>query len=147
MFCFLHLLSERVAGDLRRRGRQARCITLKLRYADFTTLTRSQTLAQAIDADQVVFGTGVKLLRRALSGERQPVRLIGIGVSNLSEPGRQMAMLDASAARIEKLNRTVDRIREKYGFTSIQTGRTLRLRDIFREGGGDYTLQTPSLSR
>ncbi len=143
----LRYLSERVAGDLRRRGRQARCITLKLRYADFTTLTRSQTLAQAIDADQVVFGTGVKLMRQALSGERQPVRLIGIGVSNLSEPARQLAMLDASGARIEKLNRTVDRIREKYGFTSIQTGRTLRLRDIFRSDGGDYTLQTPSLSR
>ncbi|MEE8353594.1 MAG: DNA polymerase IV [Dehalococcoidales bacterium] len=143
----LRYLSERVAGDLRRRSRQARCITLKLRYADFTTLTRSQTLAQAIDADQVVFGTGVKLLRQALSGQRQPVRLIGIGVSNLSEPGRQLAMLDASGARIEKLNRTVDRIREKYGFTSIQTGRTLRLRDIFRSEGGDYTLPTPSLSR
>jgi len=143
----LRYLSERVAGDLRRRGRQARCVTLKLRWADFTTLTRSQTLAQAIDTDQVVFGTGVKLMRQALSGERQPVRLIGIGVSNLSEPGRQLAMLDASGARIEKLNRTVDRIREKYGFTSIQTGRTLRLRDIFRSDGGDYTLQTPGLSR
>ncbi len=143
----LRYLSERVAGDLRRRGRQARCITLKLRSADFTTLTRSQTLAQAIDADQVVFGTGVKLMRQALSGQRQPVRLIGIGVSNLSEPGRQLVMLDATGAKIEKLNRTVDRIREKYGFSSIQTGRTLRLRDIFRSDGGDYTLQTPSLSR
>ncbi len=143
----LRYLSERVAGDLRRRVRQARCITLKLRYADFATLTRSQTLPQAIDADQIVFGIGVKLMRRALAGEMQPVRLIGIGVSNLSEPGQQLAMLDVSGARIEKLNRTVDRIREKYGFTSIQTGQTLRLRDIFRSDGGDYTLQTPSLSR
>ena len=139
----LRYLSERVAGDLRHRGRQARCITLKLRYADFTTLTRSQTLAQAIDADQVVFGTGVKLMRQALSGQRQPVRLIGIGVSNLSEPGRQLAMMDASGARIERLNLAVDRIRDKYGFTSIQTGRTLRLRDIFREGGGTPRLASP----
>ena len=52
-----------------------------------------------------------------------------------------------AAARLERLNRAIDRIRTKYGFAAIQTGRTLRLKDIFPESEGGYTLQTPSLSR
>ena len=143
----LRYLSERVGSELRQRGRQARCITLKLRYTDFTTITRSRTLPQASDADQAIADTGLKLLNKALAQERQAVRLIGIGVSNLAEPGRQLAMLDSSAQRLEQLNRAIDRIRQKYGFTAIQTGRTLRLKDIFRETDGGYTLNTPSLSR
>ena len=143
----LHYLGERVGVELRQRDKQARCITLKLRYADFTTITRRHTLSQTTDSDQTIFDTGVKLLDKALSQERQPVRLIGIGVSNLVESGRQLDMLDTSAPRQEELNRAIDRIRNKYGFTAIQTGRTLLLKDIFPETGEGYKLQTPSLSR
>ena len=120
---------------------------MKLRYADFTTITRSHTLSQADHTDQTIFDTGTKLLKKELTEGKQPVRLIGIGVSNLAEPGRQLALLDASAQRLEQLNRTIDRIRKKYGFTAIQTGRTLPLKDIFPETGEGYSLQTPSLSR
>lgn len=144
----LRYLSERVGSDLRQQGKQAKCITIKLRYADFTTLTRQQTLSQAADTDQVIFDTGYKLLRKELAKEKQAVRLIGIGVTNLVKGGRQLNMLDSSAVRLERLNTAIDRIRKKYGFTAIQTGRTLLLKDIFpTDDKGDYTLQTPSLSR
>jgi len=91
--------------------------------------------------------TGLKLLEKALSREKKLVRLIGIGVSNLTEPGRQLNMLDTSARRLEQLNKAIDRIRKKYGFTAIQSGRTLPLKDIFPESDDGYTLHTPSLSR
>jgi len=143
----LRYLSERVGADLRQHGKPARCVTLKLRYADFTTITRRHTLGQANDTDQTIFDTGEQLLRKALLAEKQPVRLIGIGVSNLTEPEKQLDMLDSSAQRVEQLNKVIDRIRKKYGFTAIQTGRTLLLKDIFPETEGGYTLQTPSLSR
>ncbi len=143
----LDYLSERVGGELRQEGRQARCVTLKLRYTDFSTITRRHTLVKATDADQNIFNTGLKLLTKALSQEKQPVRLIGIGVANLTEPGRQLDMLDTSAQRLEQLNKAIDRIRKKYGFTAIQTGRTLLLKDIFPESDDGYTLHTPSLSR
>jgi len=143
----LRYLSERVGSDLREKGKLARCVTLKLRYADFSTVTRQQTLAQASDTDQTIFTTGLRLLKNELPRERQAVRLIGIGVSNLVESSRQLDMLDSSAQRLEKLNSAIDRIRKKYGFTAIQTGRTLRLKDIFPETEGGYTLHTPSLSR
>jgi DNA polymerase-4 len=143
----LRYLSERVGADLRRQGKQARCITLKLRYADFATITRSHTLPQTIDSDQTIFDTGAKLLNRELSPEKQPVRLIGVGVSNLIESGRQLDMLDSSTQRLEQLDKAIDRIRSKYGFTAIQTGRTLLLKDLFPETEKGYTLHTPSLSR
>ncbi|MBL7124749.1 MAG: DNA polymerase IV [Dehalococcoidales bacterium] len=143
----LRYLGERVGADLRQRGKRARCITLKLRYADFTTITRRHTLSQTCDSDQTIFNTGQGLLKKALTRERQPVRLIGIGVSSLVESGRQLALLDSSAQRQEQLDRAIDRIRKKYGFTAIQTGRTLLLKEIFPESGEGYKLHTPSLSR
>jgi DNA polymerase-4 len=143
----LRYLGEQVGADLRRKGKRARCVTLKLRYADFTTITRRQTLSQTTDSDQAIFNTGVKLLGRELAGGKQPVRLVGIGVAELVAAGGQLAMLDSSARQQEQLNKAIDRIRQKYGFTAIQTGRTLKLKDIFPEGGEGYTLTTPSLSR
>ncbi len=143
----LRYLGERVGADLRGQGKQARCITLKLRYADFTTITRSHTLPHPIDNDKAIFDTGAGLLEKALSLEKQPVRLIGIGVSSLVESGGQLALLDSEAQRQARLNKAIDRIRSKYGFTAIQTGRTLLLKDIFPEDENGYTLHTPSLSR
>jgi DNA polymerase-4 len=140
-------LGERVGSELRWQDKQTRCVTLKLRYADFTTITRRHSLKEAISADQTIFLTGLRLMKRALSQEKQAVRLIGIGVSNLTGPGRQLYMLDSGAARLERLDCAIDRIRKKYGFTSIQTGRTLKLKDIFPKTESGYTLQTPSLSR
>jgi len=79
--------------------------------------------------------------------EKQPVRLIGIGVSHLVEPGGQLALMDTSVQRLAQLNKTIDSIRDRYGFTAIQTGQTLLLKDIFSGGEKDYSLHTPSLSR
>jgi DNA polymerase-4 len=143
----LRYLSERVGANLRQEGKQAKCVAVKLRYADFTTITRRHTLSQATDSDQTIFDTGLRLLKKALAEDGRPVRLIGIGVSNLSSGRQQLDMLDSSGQRLERLNRAIDRIRAKYGFTAIQTGRTLLLKDIFPETGDGYTLQTPSLSR
>jgi len=143
----LRYLGERVGADLRQKGKRARCVTLKLRYGDFTTITRRQTLSQSTDSDQAIFETGQGLLKRALAGEKRAARLIGIGVSELVEAGRQLDMMDSSAQRQEQLNKAIDRIRKKYGFTAIQTGRTLKLKEIFPDTDEGYTLETPSLSR
>jgi DNA polymerase-4 len=143
----LAYLSERVGAELRRKERQAGCITLKLRYADFSTITRRHTLAQTTAVDQVIFDTGLGLLKRALSQEKQAVRLIGIGATSLTETGQQMDMLDPSVQRLEKLSQTIDRIRKKYGFSAIRSGRTFPIKDIFPESGDGYRLNTPGLSR
>ena len=143
----LRHLSDRVGYSLRNRNHQSRCIVLKVRFADFTTITRRTTLKQPTDAGQVIFKIGLELLKIEIARERQPLRLIGIGVTGLSEMGRQLDMPDNTAARQLTLNKAVDKIRKKYGFPAIQTGRTLLLKDIFPEDEGGYRLHTPSLSR
>ncbi len=138
---------ERIGAELRSQGRQARCVGLKLRYADFETVTRRLSLKEATDTDEIIFNAAFKLLERALAGNRKPVRLIGVGVSNLVCFGKQLHLLDLMPQRLEYLNKAVDRIRKKYGFTSIQTGRTLCLGEIFASRDGDCILEIPSLSR
>jgi len=123
----LYHLTERVGADLRSHEKLARSVTLKLRYTDFTTVTRSQTFKQAIDGNQDIFETGKKLLAQTLNARKQPVRLIGIAVSGFVPVVRQLDMLDGKTARLAELNRTVDRIRARYGFDAIKTGRTVEL--------------------
>jgi len=143
----LHYLCERVGAELRQETKHARTITLKLRYSDFETITRRFSSKEGIDADDLIFAGAVKLLEQALSKNKKPVRLIGIGISNLVGYGKQLSLLDPRQQRLELLDKAVDRIRDKYGFTSIQTGRTLQLKDICDRRKGDYVLETPSLSR
>jgi DNA polymerase-4 len=139
LFGKLRYLAEKVGTDLRQHGKQAKCVTVKLRYADFTTITRSHTLSQATDSDQSIFKTGNDLMRKALAGDRRALRLIGIGVSNLTAPGKQLSMLNDRELRMAKLESAVDRIRSKYGFSAIQTGGTLWLEDVFPNGDDDQT--------
>jgi len=126
----LRYLAEAVGERLRRHGMKARCVSLKLRYADFTTLSRQATLPAPADGNELIFTTGLKLLRGALGASKLPVRLLGIGVSAFQEKGQQFSLFDQAAAREAKLDEAIDRIRRKYGFTAIQTGRTLALKDI-----------------
>jgi DNA polymerase-4 len=121
---------EKVGADLRKKGKQAKSVTLKLRYADFSTITRSHTLRESVDTDGAIFETGIGLLERALAMETKAVRLIGIGMSNLVEANRQATLFASSAQKLDELNKAVDRIRNRYGFDAIHTGRTIRLKDI-----------------
>jgi DNA polymerase-4 len=124
----LRYQAEKVGADLRDLGKQAKCVSIKVRYADFNTITRQFTLPQPTNIDQTIFQTGSELLQKAVTDNRLAIRLIGIGVSNLNEPGMQLSLMNGTEQRLEKLNRAVDRIRDKYGFTAIQTGRTMQLK-------------------
>ena len=78
----LEPLAQRVAADLRRGGRPGRTVTLKLRYSDFTTITRSRSHATPIDDAERIAATARALLAETQVGQR-PVRLVGIQVSGL----------------------------------------------------------------
>lgn len=122
-------LCEQIGSELRHRNKQARCVVLKLRYADFETISRRLTLKEASDSSEVIFSTALQLLTKALTWKQKLVRLVGVGTPHLTE-GKQLSMLEKSINKWEHLDRTVDRIRKKYGFTSIQTGRTLPLKEV-----------------
>jgi DNA polymerase-4 len=86
-------LSEEVARALRRRGRAGRTVTVKLRYADFRTVTRAQTLAAALDDGEAIWATAAPLVRRALGERPGPLRLLGVGVSGL-RADRQLTLFE-----------------------------------------------------
>ena len=126
-------LSEQVGFDLRSQDKRARTVGLKLRYADFETITRRLTFKEAIASNEAIFDAAARLLGQALDRKRKLVRLIGVGVSNLVSDARQLHLIASESQRRELVNRAVDRVRKKYGFTSIQAGRTFALKDIFND--------------
>jgi len=127
----LRYLCEQVGTELRSQNKQARRVTIKLRYADFETITRSLTSGEATSSDDMIFSRAEGLLHKALSQRRELVRLVGVEVSGLTGYGKQLRLFEPAPWRFEHLDRAIDRIRRKYGFASIQTGRTLLLKDIF----------------
>ena len=118
----LRSYAESVGADLRNEGHRARCVTLKLRYADFTTITHSRTLKQPTQDDNQIYRTGVELLELALSQDGRAVRLLGLGVTQLTEDV-QLSLFDRRQP-IEALLGAIDRLRSKYGHRSVETGLT-----------------------
>lgn len=121
----LRRLSDSVGLRLRRQGLAGRTVTLKLRWADFTTLTRRTTLAQPIDQDAEIYAAAVDLFD-AVWSQGRPVRLIGVGVSGFSTAGRQLSLWDTDADRQQRrLQATLDELRSQFGPGVIVRGRDL----------------------
>ena len=123
----LHHLCQQVSAELRSRDKQATCITLKLRYADFKRITRQVTLKEASNVRQVIFAAALRLLSQVLAQKGKPVRLIGIRVSSLSGKERQLHMFDSETEKLEHLDKAIDQIRRKYGPTSIKAGKDISI--------------------
>lgn len=86
-------LADEVAADLRRIGKPGRTVTLKVKYNDFSTISRSRTLATATDDAQTVVQVAVELLKTATELGRRPIRLVGVsmsGLGDLAQGGRQV---------------------------------------------------------
>ncbi len=87
----LRRMALEVAGHLARKGQAARTVTTKVRYPDFSIRSRSSTLAAGLDDGAAIGEIACGLLDRALADRPGPLRLVGVGVSNL-EPFRQLAL-------------------------------------------------------
>lgn len=121
----LSSLAQLVARRLRDHGLFARTVGLKLRYADFSTLTRDVTLDEPTHLDSVLFENALWLFDRAWKPQ-QKVRLLGVHASNLERGVFQRNLLDAP--RTEKLDRlfqAADKLRARYGFDSVKLARSL----------------------
>jgi DNA polymerase-4 len=120
----LRAFSESVGSQLRQQGRRARTVTLKLRWEDFTTLSRSTTLARPISSNDAIFDAANGLLDKVREISRRPVRLIGVGASGLVDDAVQLSLEPTFESKAELLSRMFDRVRNKYGRRSLETGRT-----------------------
>jgi DNA polymerase-4 len=106
-------LAFRVAARLRTDGYRARTVTLKARLASFTTLTRSRTLPDAVDAGATLYRVAAELYG-SIPGDRKRIRLLGVAASGLVPSGAQQLAL-VRAGRWEDAERALDRIERRFG--------------------------------
>src|SRR2546421_1618803 len=122
----LSRLSQKVCKRLREAGLAARTLTLTIRYAGFDTYTRAKTVSEPTSLDADIFGIVVKLFREHRNCRRK-VRLLGVSVSGFTHGANQLDLLDAERrGKLEKLARATDRLRDRFGFGSVQFGGSLK---------------------
>jgi DNA polymerase-4 len=118
-------LASDVGARLRTGGWTARTVTLKLRYSDFTTITRQETLASSTATDTTVRDAALALLDTAWSGDA--VRLLGVGVSGLAD-APQLDLFDRPA--VDRIDHALDSLRQRFGRDAIRRGAGEGLHDL-----------------
>ena len=110
-----------VARQLRKNDLTGKTVKVKLRWSDFTTITRQTTLPTSTDNEDEIFHAALKLMK-AVRKPNQPVRLIGVGVSGIGAPVRQLSLWDVGSEKSRKLQEVVDQLQDKYGKSIIKKG-------------------------
>lgn len=115
-------LLEHCAHALREEGMETRCLTLKVRYGDFSTHTFSQALPDPTALDTALLETLRGLLPKAMA-RRARVRLVGVGLSRLSWNQHQTSLFNRdSEEKWERVLERVDRVRGRLGFDAVHLG-------------------------
>lgn len=129
----LRALSEKVAWRLKKSGIAGQTVVLKLKTADFKGRTRNRRLDDPTQLADRIFRTGLALLEKEADGTR--FRLIGIGVTDLQ--GEALAdppdLVDEQGRRRAAAEAAMDKLREKFGKASVQTGYTFPAKDRAKE--------------
>jgi DNA polymerase-4 len=119
-------LSHRTAERLRASGLVARTVALKLRYADFSTVTRSRTVHTPLDSAQLIYAVAIQLLE-SLGSRPLTVRLVGVRAEQL-EAAAQTSLqlsLDRRDDNWRAAEQALDRVAEKFGSKSVLPARLL----------------------
>jgi DNA polymerase-4 len=147
MQAMLYYLLERACRQLRDVDLLARTLTVKVRYADFKTESRSRRLPTFSDHDDDFWPVAVGLFNKAYT-RRVGVRLVGVALSHFAPSGRQMDLFAEGAyGRRTRYYRSIDRIRERFGFSALATGRAIELLETHARDAHGFKLRTACLSR
>jgi DNA polymerase-4 len=119
-------LSHRTAERLRSAGMVARTISLKLRYADFSTITRSRTVHAPVDSAQLIYAVTVQLLE-SLGTRPMTVRLVGVRAEQLEDAAHTSLQLslDRRDDNWRAAEQVLDRVARKFGSKSVLPARLL----------------------
>jgi DNA polymerase-4 len=120
----LHL-SEQVGHRLRKAELAGETVRIKVRWPDFTTITRQTRLSQPTDQDGEIYQTALKLFEKTWK-EGSPVRLLGVGVADLAPPIRQLALFNHAWEQEERLLKAIDTIRARYGRDALRRADSLK---------------------
>ncbi|MEI8132167.1 MAG: DNA polymerase IV [Leptolinea sp.] len=118
-------LSAQVGSQLRKQGYTARTIRLKIRWANFETHTRQLSIPMPTDHDSIITGAALDLFRN-IWPVGKPVRLIGVGTTQITNEPIQLSLLDSTSAKEGRLLRSVDELRERFGDKIVLRGFDIR---------------------
>lgn len=118
---YLSRLSRQVSNRLQKKNLRGKTVQIKLRWSDFTTLTRQTTLSQTINDFETIYESSLKLLDQVWEDGRR-VRLIGVGVHNLDTHAQQLGLWDTGVQKDLKLQETMRELQERYGENVISRG-------------------------
>ena len=121
----LRSLSEGVGRGLRNEGLTCRTISLKYRLPDFSTLSRQTTLKTPTNLDTAVYDCARRLLGQVWRPD-QRVRLLGVSASRLGPEERQLTLWKSETERDERLQKTLDSLRGKFGLSAVRWGKSLK---------------------
>ena len=114
-------MADAVASRLRTAHLSGRTVSIKVRFGDFATITRSHTFPGPVDGGPAIAKAAVELLDQV--DVTPGVRLFGVGVSNLTEDAaRQLSLDDAMAAGWDDATRAVDDVRARFGERAVGPG-------------------------
>lgn len=126
MLTFLSHLTEQVASRLREKDRKGKTVNIKIRFHDFSTITRSKTLAESTNQTQQIWQTVKNLFNTALPPGRVAIRLLGVGVSGFSNDTALQHDLFFEESKHDELDEVSDKINEKFGKLKIHRGRNTK---------------------
>ena len=112
-------LAERLATRLRADGKGARTVTFKVRYADFTDVSRSETLKEPVNGNEEILNCLDRLFWKTIT-RRTRVRQVGVKLSGIGTPVHQMNLFDPGSPVRQERDRAVDTIRQRFGFDAIR---------------------------
>lgn len=120
-------LSDQVARRLRRHEIVGKCVQLKLRYSNFETHTRRQSLPEPTHATDTIAAVAVELFERHRFDFNRGVRLLGVGISQLvaQRPVQLSLFDDPQGERSKRIDQAADSIRDKFGSAAIRRGSSL----------------------
>jgi DNA polymerase-4 len=111
----LFQLAEGVGYQLRKSNLAGGTVKIKIRWPDFTTITRQLTLSQPTDHDGEIYQVALELFLHEWKPGK-PVRLIGVGVAKLGHPPKQMSFWQTSEQKEQRLEQAIDQLRDRYGW-------------------------------
>ncbi|CAB4330103.1 unannotated protein [freshwater metagenome] len=117
-------LTEKASGRLRERSLFAKTISIKVRYADFTTISRSKTLPLAVDSSHDIYDV-VKNLYKALRIDGARLRLVGVSLENLEADAPEQMLLGARERGWRQAEGAVDKAQARFGAGSVRPGRLI----------------------
>ena len=126
----LYSLTERAARQLREEGLLARCVTVRVRYADFQTVTAARTLPALTDQDKVFYEIALEQVERLMI-RRMQIRLVGVTLSALAPLQERQSDLFAETEfqRRRRFYRGLDKLRDRFGFDIARVGPASQARD------------------